>query len=426
MNKFISKKGLRFLTLFIGLLGPNVNVKAQDNNDCTIFQNALKVFDNTNSNLGNCCSTKMVKCVNNNITEIKLEDKFCSGNGNQVDQFISKINSLENLTSFEFINGNLCKSLPKKFPELKNLKTLVYRGNNATSIPENISELTNLETLDFSENNIKGEIPLFIGELKNLKSLKLNNNDFSGYIPYNFENFESLNYLNLKNNNNLKGYVPRIRYLKDCDFDATNLCKTEETTCSINLSKKCSDDEIEATNSNNHNPDINFGNMDIIILKGGMLLFYFIIIIMIVGCIFCLCCCVKAGKKQKEPKQKPVQINVKNANHQNTSIIDVNSSANNSSSDINSQNNKSSYITGTQPGVKIVQDFIPSCPPQTLYISQSSYVPTAPSNCVNQPQNISYSIYPQVPQQTTYLPYNSNQESQHQPPPAYSTLDRNN
>jgi len=69
MGKLFSLKGLKILTITIGILGNDIwKVKADD---CALFQTAMQLVDETKyNNMGDCCSTNMVTCENNSITKM--------------------------------------------------------------------------------------------------------------------------------------------------------------------------------------------------------------------------------------------------------------------------------------------------------------------------------------------------------------------
>jgi len=69
MGKLFSLKGLKILTIAIGILGNEIlKVKADD---CAVFQTAMQIIDKTKyENMGDCCSTNMVTCENNSITKM--------------------------------------------------------------------------------------------------------------------------------------------------------------------------------------------------------------------------------------------------------------------------------------------------------------------------------------------------------------------
>eukprot|EP00833_Pecoramyces_ruminatium_P004491 jgi/Orpsp1_1/1178523/evm.model.c7180000065661.1 len=250
------KKGIKYLSIFLGLLGNNViSVKADD---CLIFKNAMENINKEKyGNMGDCCSSPMVKCENINgisqIKKIKLNSISCPRD-HKLEELISNFSNLQYLTEFEITGSGSCGTA-QNFPLLKNLKVLIYKDNNSSvPIPENISEMSNLETL---ENGSSGEIPESFGNLKNLKILKLNNNNLSGYIPYTLVNLKNLLEIQLNDNGGLKGYVPNIPNLIICDYRSTNLCKIKSTTCDTNMDKNCSKQDILATDLHNNNPNPN-------------------------------------------------------------------------------------------------------------------------------------------------------------------------
>jgi len=129
MVKFISnKKGLRYLTLVLGLLGNNVmNVRADE---CMVLKGALdsiiaKYGNNNIGDLTNCCSSNggMVTCENNHITKLKLEKIQCE-NKDSLTGFVSTISQgLPQLVEFEFTDSTFC-DYSSKFPRIKKFKKI--------------------------------------------------------------------------------------------------------------------------------------------------------------------------------------------------------------------------------------------------------------------------------------------------------------
>eukprot|EP00833_Pecoramyces_ruminatium_P012603 jgi/Orpsp1_1/1186635/evm.model.d7180000052139.1 len=342
------KKGIKYLSIFLGLLGNNViSVKADD---CLIFKNAMENINKEKyGNMGDCCSSPMVKCENINgisqIKRIKLNSISCPRDHN-LEELISNFSNLQYLTEFEITGSSSC-GVAQNFPLLKNLKVLIYKDNRSTlPIPENISEMTNLETLEYCGNNSSGEIPESFGNLKNLKILKLNNNKLTGYIPYTFVNLKNLIEIQLHYNTGLEGYIPNMPNLQICDGSWTKLCKIKGTECNLNLNKNCSKQDILASNLHNHNPNPNsisddeiiieekksFNPFKIVCIFGGIV--FCIIVSFYLGiCVFCCCpfCDLKSKRRDSVISDKSTESNNNNNNNNNNNQSDNNNTVENDS-----------------------------------------------------------------------------------------------
>lgn len=248
MKSFISKKGLKYLTLAIGLIGSISNVKAAD---CDIFKTAVGSIIQFN---GDCCSYSGVKCENNSITEISLENLRCDFKEKFIEEAITLLAQLPKLKKFEVMKPSFCK-FPSNVCQLKTLTSLKINMSFANvHIPDCLNEIKNLEELDLKDSQLNGEIPQSIGELKNLRILNLSNNDLTGYIPYSFTKLENLKEFYI-NGSKVKGFIPKMPNLGKCDYTFTDLCYSKSTVCKQKNMDHCSESVIEESNLSNGNPN---------------------------------------------------------------------------------------------------------------------------------------------------------------------------
>jgi len=203
-----NKKGLRFLTLVLGLLGNNVmNVRADE---CLILKNALdnlvsKFNDNSFGDLTNCCSSSggIVTCENNHITKILLSNSNLSGS------IPASIGNLTFLKELELYGNNISGSIPSELGNLSNLEVLdLYENQLSGNIPPELGNLTSLIKLRLSSNKLTGSIPPELGNLFYLEDLWLCYNQLSGSIPPEFGNLTNLKVLKL-NDNHLSNTIPK-------------------------------------------------------------------------------------------------------------------------------------------------------------------------------------------------------------------------
>eukprot|EP00833_Pecoramyces_ruminatium_P012071 jgi/Orpsp1_1/1186103/evm.model.c7180000096894.1 len=171
------------------------------NNECYFVNSLLK-----ENELYDCCSNKQIKCKDNHIIEIRLDNSYIKNK--------TLPNSVGSMPYIEVLDVSNC-------------------GLNGT-IPEDIGNLTNLKYLVSDINKLTGTIPASIGKLTKLEYLGLSFNNLSGEIPTKELEKLSVAVIIIGGNKNLYGKIPNIQYKETdqfkvyCYFGKTNLCYSED------------------------------------------------------------------------------------------------------------------------------------------------------------------------------------------------------
>jgi hypothetical protein len=148
------------------------------------------------------CSWYGVTCVNNHVTELRLEGNGLSGSVS------ASIGNLSWLKILFLPHNNLQWTLPSSVGNLTALEILVLENNKFTgNIPLSLGNLSYLHLFNLALNQFWGTIPSTLGNLTNLWQLQLHKNQLSGAIPDSLGNLWNLNYLSLQDNQ-LSGPMP--------------------------------------------------------------------------------------------------------------------------------------------------------------------------------------------------------------------------
>lgn len=141
------------------------------------------------------CALPGVKCVNNNVTEVKIEGRGLTG---QMTTAISYCKNLEVLD----LSNNVILKLPNSMASFKALKTLDLFNNNLTgALPDDLGACSNLVTLDVGANQLTGNLPVSVTRLTKLERLIIGGggtktNKLSGVIPEDIGNMVNLKEIN--------------------------------------------------------------------------------------------------------------------------------------------------------------------------------------------------------------------------------------
>lgn len=163
----------------------------------TIWANMYKKYDSGQTiSASEHCSLPGVKCINNNVTQIVIE------NGGGLKGPLTSTLSL--LKKLEVINlkSNSITALPPFMKNFTSLKTLNLFGNTMEgSIPEDIGKCTQLVNLDLGANLLTGTIPASITQCLNLENFILGGggirvNKIGGTIPNDIGNLIKLKQIN--------------------------------------------------------------------------------------------------------------------------------------------------------------------------------------------------------------------------------------
>jgi len=305
---------LNFHLIFVIFILFGINISKIIATDCEALSNAIKYYSDEEfkQNLEkelNCCYAEGVVCDESQkiVTGITLEQEHrFSFNSKSISDFGSFLAELGNINSLESIKldgiGIDTTEIPSEIGRIKNLKELTIISNEIKhieelanlknlehldlskneiegnipgfifkitslryldlganklegTIPNEIRNLVNLQTLSLYDNSLSGSIPNVITNMKNLKDLNLSKNQLEGYIPYEFKHMDNLKSFILSDNEKLKGYVPPIKNLDDCNYEGTNLCSLKDDDCLAPI--LCYEEEIEDTNKNNGSPNPN-------------------------------------------------------------------------------------------------------------------------------------------------------------------------
>ncbi|THG09223.1 hypothetical protein TEA_014533 [Camellia sinensis var. sinensis] len=123
--------------------------------------------------------------------------------------------------------GNLSRTIPFTFGEMKGLQRLYLLGNELEgSIPDKICHLSNLGEIYLQNNKLSGSIPHCTGNLSHLQRLLLSSKKLNSSIPSSLWSLENL--LNLNLSSNLLGVSldPNIKALKgleSMDLSSNNI-----------------------------------------------------------------------------------------------------------------------------------------------------------------------------------------------------------
>jgi hypothetical protein len=268
---------MKFLKIFLStailvgsVIADDQEVEKTDANiseDCKHLEAAINLLGNDlketyfSKKLSNCCEYNEIVCSEvdgqNHIVTIKF-DNHKSFDKKESEAF-DELSNLNYLTTLQMVNFMFSTGLPKSIGKFKKLENLILNHNTFhTDIPEEIGNIKSLVKIDLSFNYLTGNIPPSFATLENLKSLNLGNNRLEGPLPYYFKNLTNLQEMKLNGNIGLRGYVPLIPNISNCDYDLTNLCNLKSSKCSSAFFG-CSMEMINQTNSENGNP---FPNSD--------------------------------------------------------------------------------------------------------------------------------------------------------------------
>jgi len=152
------------------------------------------------------CDFDRINCVDNAVTEMRLEDMLLQGT---IPPIIGMLSNLEYLT-LEW-NFGLVGTIPTTLGDLKNLQHLELDDTNLTgTLPSELGLLENLRYLEIEDvNNLVGSIPTEFGQLSKMEEMYLYNNDnLVGSIPSEIGMLTSLEYLWLSENMKIAGSIP--------------------------------------------------------------------------------------------------------------------------------------------------------------------------------------------------------------------------
>lgn len=165
------------------------------------------------------CSWKGIRCVEGEVTEIRLPGGSLIGvipNG--------VFGSLSSLRALSIHDNAIVGPLPSDLASCVQLRYLYLHRNGFEGDISVLGSLKKLINLDISQNKFSSDDVSTIGSLRDLANLDLGSNEFSGRIPESFSELQNLRSLLLENND-FSGVIPDLdlRNLKSFNVSYNNL-----------------------------------------------------------------------------------------------------------------------------------------------------------------------------------------------------------